>query len=209
MTSIQLKDHLLQDRYGEFQLTEAVRPALSKQVIPSQGYRIENYRDKENHLNVPVLAAAVSKENLFEVFLELLPILGEMVDIVVETSHDGDGNHHRDLYRDNIDLPVLQSHLCEFEDLLLNDGCTGVAILSTQQPMEIQFDEHKLLIMYAAELDPFEQVMQWYGIERNDKLKLITEGEHLHKTTPELMAQFEQMCYRIGAGEMAEHANWW
>src|SRR5205085_70837 len=131
---------------------------------------------------VPVLAAAVSRERLFDIFLDLLDPLGEVVDVVLETSHDSSGNQHMDLFREGMDLPVLKSHCCDFEDLLLHDGCTGIAVMATEAPIEVQFDEHKLLVIYAANLKPFMRVMEEYGIPRNDHLKLITEGEHLHST---------------------------
>src|SRR5262245_15438460 len=147
VNSQKLAAHLKVDHYGDFWLTDAIRPSLQKQVIPREGYRRERYTD--NGMDLPLLAAAVSREKLFDLFMELLDPLGEVVDVILETSHDGDASHHRDLYRDGIDLPVLQSHLCEFEDLLLHDGCTGIAVLSTTGPMEVQFDEHKLLVVYA------------------------------------------------------------
>src|SRR5437762_2013520 len=84
--------------------------------------------------------------------------------------------------RPALDLPVLQSHFCEFEELLLHDGCTGVAVISATQPMEVQFDEHKLLVVYARDLKPFEAILRRSGITRDNSMKLITEGEHLHST---------------------------
>ena len=81
-----------------------------------------------------------------------------------------------------MDLPVLKSNCCDFEELLLNDGCTGIAAMATESPMEVQFDEHKLLVIYAANMQPFARVLREYGVVRDDKLKLITEGEHLHST---------------------------
>ena len=155
-----MADHLQIDRYSDFWLTDAIRPAKGLPVVPRQGYRIDTYRDDKASFQVPVLAAAVSRENLFEVFLELLDPLGEVVDLVLETSHTSRDNRHRDLFRDAIDLPVLKSHLCDFEDLLLHDGCTGVAVISTTQAMEVQFDEHKLLVVYAHDLEPFERVLR-------------------------------------------------
>jgi hypothetical protein len=203
-----LADHLRVDRYGDFWLTDAIRPSMQRQVLPCEGYRLETYRDRQANIAVPVLAAAVSRERLFETFLDLLNPLGEIVDVVLETSHDTDGNSHRDLFREDIDLPVLKSHLCDSEELLLHDGCTGVAVLSKSAPMEIQFDEHKLLIVYARNLKPFEQALSQGGLKRNDRLRLITEGEHLHSTDPRFVAAFEQLCYRLGVGEAAEHVNW-
>ncbi len=96
--------------------------------------------------------SAASKEQLFETFLDLLDPLGFEVDVVLETSHNRENNGHVDLYREHIDLPVLKSILYDFEDLLVNDGCTGIAVLNPSIPQEVQFDEHKLLIVYGHEL---------------------------------------------------------
>jgi hypothetical protein len=203
-----LAAHLRVDRYGDFLLTDAIRPALGLPVVPRQGFRLDVYRDASAGLRIPVLAASVSRDELFNAFLELLSPLGPTVDVVLETSHHTGGSSHRDLFREHIDLPVLMSHFCEFEDLLLNDGCTGTAVIATTEPMEVQFDEHKLLVVYARDLEPFERILRQLGIPRDDKLKLITEGEHLHSTDPRHMEQFEQLCCRVGIGEPAEHVNW-
>jgi len=208
VNSEKLAAHLRVDRYGDFLLTPAIRPALHVPVVPREGYRLDVYKDAAIGLNVPVLAAAVSREKLFDVFLELLQPLGAAVDVVLETSHHTEGAAHRDLFREHIDLPVLMSHFCEFEDLLLNDGCTGVAVISTNEPMELQFDEHKLLVVYARDLRPFEALVRGFGILRDDGLRLITEGEHLHSTDPQHQERFEQLCCRVGVNEPAEHVNW-
>jgi len=203
-----LAAHLEVDRYGDFLLTEAIRPSIDVQVIPCQGYRVGTYRDKRSSIDVPVLMAAVSRENLFDVFLQLLDPLGEVVDVVLETSHRTEGSKHQDLLREQIDLPVLKSNCCDFEDLLLNDGCTGVAVIDPAGPMEVQFDEHKLLVVYARDLKPFERILRQAGIPRDDRMKFITEAEHLHSTEPHHAKDFEHLCYRIGVDEPAEHVNW-
>jgi hypothetical protein len=203
-----LAAHLQVNRYGDFWLTDAIRPSLDRQVVPRQGFRVDTYRDGQSGLQVPVLAAAVSRERLFETFLELLEPLGEVVDVVLETSHDSDGNSHQDLYREHIDLSVLTSNLYDFEELLLHDGCTGVAVIAHERPLEVQFDEHKLLVVYARDLRPFERILRRGGVARDEDMKLITEGEHLHSTDPRFRAAFQQLCYRLGVGETAEHVSW-
>lgn len=203
-----LADHLRVERYGDFWLTNAIRPALELPVVPRQGYRLDTYRDARHRLRVPVLAASVSRERLFDTFLGLLPPLGEVVDVVLETSHQQDTGKHQDLCREAIDLPVLTSHFCDFEELLLHDGCTGVAIISTSAPIELQFDEHKLLVVYARNLRPFEEAMAEAGVPRDDSLKLITEGEHLHNSEVRYADEFQQLCYRLGVGEAAERVSW-
>jgi hypothetical protein len=89
--------------------------------------------------------ASVSRERLLDIFFALLTPLGDMVDAVLETSHSRSGFGHSDLYRDKIDMPILKSYFYEYEEVLMNDGCTGVAVLNPQVPAEVQFDEHKLL----------------------------------------------------------------
>ncbi len=204
MSQDRLAAHLLVDRYGDFLLTDAIRPAPDVPVVPRQGFRLDVFRDAKAGIAVPVLAAQVSRERLFDLFLALLGPLGEVVDVVLETSHDSEGDQHQDLLREQIDRPVLESHLCEFEELLLNDGCTGVAVISESAPMEVQFDEHKLLVVYAEDLEPFERILLQFGIDRDDELKLITEGNHLHSTEPHHQELFEQLCFRVGVGEPAE-----
>jgi hypothetical protein len=203
-----LAAHLQVNQYGDFHLTDAIRPSLDLQVVPRQGFRVDVYRDAQAKLQIPVLAAALSREKLFDLFLSLLEPLGEVVDVVVETSHESTGANHRDLYREHIDRPVLESYFYEFEDLLLNDGCTGVAVISTTGPMEVQFDEHKLLIVYAHDLKPFERILEQADVPRDDALKLITEGEHLHTTAPRYHGEFEQLCFRLGVGQTVEPINW-
>jgi hypothetical protein len=74
--------------------------------------------------------------------------------------------------------------------------------------MEVQFDEHKLLVVYAHDLEPFERILRQFGLLRDDKLKLITEGEHLHSTDERYADAFEQLNYRLGTGAAAERVNW-
>jgi hypothetical protein len=195
-------------RYGDFELTDAIRPSSRLEVMPRQGFRINKYTDPSGDYEVPYLAAAVSRERLFEVFLALLDPLGDAVDVVLETSHAGHGHGHRDLLREHVDLPVLQSHFCDFEELLLHDGCSGVAVLARGQPVEVQFDEHKVLVVYGEDLEPFERLLRQAGLRRDDRLRLISEGEHLHCTEPHHAEAFAQLCYRLGVGEAAEHVSW-
>lgn len=195
--------HLLVERYGEFLLTAAVRPGPGVPVVPREGYRAGVYRDHRHGFRIPVLAASVSREKLFDVFLALLHPLGDEVDVVLETSHRSRPGKHRDLRRTDIDAPILASYCCEFEDVLTNDGCTGIAIMASERPMEVQFDEHKLLMVYAANLKPFRRILKAHGIARDDEMKLISEGDHVHSTEPHHHGEFKQLCQRLGIGQLS------
>ncbi len=193
-----LEAHLGVDRYGSFLLTEAVRPSYDLQVVPAEGYRHDAYRDEQSHTSVPVLMAAVSRNRLFDVFMDLISPLGSVVDVVLETSHHRDTRGHTDLYREHIDMPVLKSILWDYEELLLNDGCTGIAVLNPDVPHEIQFDEHKLLIVYGEQLVPFEHALRQRHVRCDDQLKFITEAEHVHSSSDQYTRQFDELTTRLG-----------
>lgn len=198
LSESQLEQHLNVSRYGNFELTDAIRPSYDLKVRPSQGYRHDVYVDDESRSKVPVLMASASKGDLFDLFIDLIDRLGSVVDVVLETSHNGDVGGHVDLYREHIDMPVLKSILYDYEDMLLNDGCTGIAVLNPSVPQEVQFDEHKLLIVYGSPLEPFEHVLEQSLIGCNEELKLITEAEHVHSSSEEFQRQFDELRMRLG-----------
>ena len=196
LTPRQMEEHLAVSRYGRFSLTDAVRPSFNLDVVPSAGYRRDTYKDAETGTEVPVLMAAQSREDLFDLFLDLLDPLGETVDVVLESSHQ-DGRRV-DHYREHVDLPILKSMLLDFEELLTHDGCTGVAVLNPRTPLEVRFDEHKLLVMYGQNLLPFEEILFDHRLSHREELRFITEGEHVHSSTDEAAEEFSQMVYRFG-----------
>lgn len=189
--------HLQVDQYDSFQLTDAVRPAMDLRIKPSQGYRHDVYVDEESKAKVPVIMAAASRDTLFPLFMKLIQRLGSMVDVVLESSHQtGDG--HIDLYREHIDMPVLTSILWDFEDLLMNDGCTGIAVLNPNTPQEIQFEEHKLLIVYGSPLEPYEFTLESFGVTERKEMKFITEAEHIHSSSEHYVRRFNQLRTALG-----------
>ncbi|HMP80007.1 MAG TPA: hypothetical protein PKD54_11185 [Pirellulaceae bacterium] len=196
--------HLAVSRYGDFELTEAVRPAMNLQVCPRQGYRHDIYVDPQSQSRIPVIMAAVSSERLFSVFVELVQRLGPSVDVVLESSHDHEEAGHIDYYREQIDMPVLLSALWDFEDLLLNDGCTGVAALNPATPQEIQLDEHKLLIIYGSPLEVFEHILEKHGVMCDEGLHFITEAEHIHSTSDQFVQRFHQFRTELGLDSSCE-----
>jgi hypothetical protein len=194
----ELEAHLGVSRYGDFELSDAVRPSYSLEVVPSAGYRHDVFRDDDNRTNVPVLMAAVTKPRIMESFVALIEPLGEVVDVVLETSHGNESHGHTDLYREHIDMPILQSTLWDFEDLLVNDGCTGIAVLNPSIPQEVQLDEHKLLIAYGKDLRAYEKILIAGRLPCRENMRFITEAEHVHSTCERYVEQFEELKMRLG-----------
>jgi hypothetical protein len=145
-----------------------------------------------------VLMAAVTRERLMESFMALIEKLGDVVDVVLETSHGNQDHGHTDLYREHIDMPILQSTLWDFEDLLTNDGCTGIAVLNPRIPQEVQLDEHKLLIVYGKDLKPYETIFMESRVPCREDMRFITEAEHVHSTCERYLEEFEGLKVRLG-----------
>ena len=201
----QLAAHLQVDQYGGFQLTDAVRPAMDLKIKPSQGYRHDVYVDDESDARVPVVMASVSRERLFPLFIQLIQRLGNCVDVVLESSHNKNSDQHLDYYREHIDMPVLTSILWDYEELLLNDGCTGIAVLNPNTPQEVQFEEHKLLIVYGSPLEQFEFLMESHGVVEDQNLKFVTEGEHIHSSSDKYLERFLQLRTDLGLDGKQDH----
>lgn len=197
-TGDQIAAHLQVNQYDQFELTEAVRPAMDLKIRPAQGYRHDTYIDEESNAKVPVIMAAASKQTLFPLFMSMIQRLGTVVDVVLESSHDAGSGGHVDMYREHIDMPVLTSILWDFEDLLLNDGCTGIAVLNPNTPQEIQFEEHKLLIVYGSPLEPYEFTLESHGVTERENMKFITEAEHIHSSSEHYASRFNELRTALG-----------
>lgn len=193
----ELQTHLGIRTYGVFDLTDAIRPSYDLKIVPRQGFRHDEYVDESSGTKTPVIMAAATQHRLIDLFLELIEPLGSVVDVVLETSHRG-GADHEDLYREHIDMPVLKSILLEFEDLLLNDGCTGIAVINPSKRQEVQLDEHKLLIMYGKPLNDFESALIRGDVYPDQEIQFITEAEHVHSSSERLFDEFNILKNRLG-----------
>jgi hypothetical protein len=197
LTDDQLEAHLEVSQYGVFELTDAIRPSVDLQVIPRQGYRHDIYVDPASQTKVPVIMAAASKERLFDLFIGMIDTLGPVVDVVLETSHHRNSGH-LDYYREHIDTPVLKSILYDAEELLLNDGCAGIAVLNPKRQQEVQFDEHKLIIAYGSPLETFERVLIQNDVYIDEQIRFLTEAEHVHTSSERMYDEFMMLASRLG-----------
>jgi hypothetical protein len=82
--------------------------------------------------------------------------------------------------------------------MLMNDGCTGLAVLNPGIPQEIQFDEHKLLIVYGDQLDEYERAFRERSVRCDEQMHFITEAEHVHSSSDVYTRQFEELRTRLG-----------
>lgn len=194
----ELQTHLAISRYGHFELTDAIRPSYDLRIVPEEGFRLDRFDDFASGISIPVLIGSVSKEKLFEAFLDLLTPLGPVVDVVLESSHRNRKQGHTDYLRQEMDLPVLKSVLWDYEDLLMNDGCSGIAVLNPSIPHEVQFDEHKLLIVYGDHLGPSRRIFSRHSIPLKEDIRFLTEAEHIHSSKVSRFREFEELRLTLG-----------
>jgi len=197
LTDDELQTHMGIHTYGVFDLTNAIRPSYDLQIVPRQGYRFDEYVDEASGSRTPVIMASATSHQLMELFLGLIEPLGSVVDVVLESSHQA-GSEHEDLYREHIDMPVLKSILLEFEDLLLHDGCTGIAVINSAKRQEVQLDEHKLVIMYGEPMAQFESILIEDDVYPDKDIRFITEAEHVHSSSEKYFDQFNLLRNRLG-----------
>ena len=210
--TLELESHLATVTYGNFTLTDAIRPSLDLIVIPEQGYKydrlklgidnVSSFHQVNRRWLMPILAASVSLEQLFETFLDLLDPLGDTVDIALETSHCYSGAYRAGLYREHIDLPVLKSFLYEHEDLLLNDGCTGISVFVPRMRTKVKLDEHKLIFVQSKSLAPFEDILHWHDVQLNETMPVLSDAEHVHITRDEYFQRFKTLQVLLGMDEI-------
>lgn len=193
-----LESHLAVSRYGAFRLTDAIRPSFDLAIVPEEGWRFDRYVDPESGAGVPVAIAAVSREKLFDVFFALLDQTSPTLDVVVESSHRQNGTRAA-FSREGVDLPVLKSVFCDYEDVLLDDGCLGVAALDSEKPLEIQFDEHKLLAVYGDDLSDAVETFANFNVPRKPSLRFLNEAEHIHSSRQSFCRRFDALKFALGA----------
>lgn len=198
MSEKELEAHLAIDTYGNFRLTDAIRPYPEAQL--EEGFRRDHWDPENGEPTVSVIIAAASREKLFDLFLELTSSMNEQVNVILETSHASSGRKsHSDIKCEGHENIVLRSTLIDFEDLLLNDGYTGIAIMDST-PHELQLEEHKLLFMYGHRLDNFERILKRYGLNEKQSMEVVADKAHVHCSMREYLEQFEKLLMILQGG---------
>jgi predicted metal-dependent phosphoesterase TrpH len=76
----------------------------------------------------------------------------------------------------------------------------GIAVMHPELSLEVMLDEHKLLVVYAQSRQPFERILKGRGLVRDDRLRFISQGEHMHTSNTRYARRFQELTTRLGAG---------
>lgn len=193
-------DLLSDPTLGNF-FTDAVRPRQSMPMIDR--YKITHIRQPDG-FEVPTLIASLSREKLYDVFLEMVGTLKSEVVLMIHTSHDLDDHENPvELQRDEIELFMVESWLAnnDFENFLTHDGCIRVSVCNEDSSCQIDLDEHKLLYVFAN-MKSAVRILERRKIARRDAIKVVSAVPHVHFTADE----FEDELRRFK--EMTGMENW-
>lgn len=177
--------------------TGAVQPASGVPLTLVEGFRRDSYTCHKSGRTVPVIMAAVTRDKLFDAFLDCVECLGDQVNVVIETSHHNVGGHV-DLYCGEHENLILRSKIEEFRRLLLCDGCLGIAVFDEEEPREVQLEEHKLLVIFGNDLRPFERILHKYSVEADQHIRLVKDVEHVHYTEEMHLPEMQRLLHSLG-----------
>jgi hypothetical protein len=71
-------------------------------------------------------------------------------------------------------------------------------VLNPAKPQEVQFEEHKLLIVYGSPLEQYEFTLEKAGIPESQNMQFITEAEHVHSSSEKYVKRFEELRCDLG-----------
>ena len=73
-------------------------------------------------------------------------------------------------------------------EALTHDGTVGFGAYDPDSPLEVFLDDHKLLSLFSAGLEPFESLLRRHGIPEARGLATILDVDHDHRTLAEIRA---------------------
>lgn len=200
----ELERHLQKDAYGDFRLTNAIRPCPS--ITPTEGFRFDECNVVGSTHKEVVLIASVSREKLLDVFMSMLEPLTEPLDVYITSSHNRADGSHVEVQSSVIERIILQSKLYDVEDIILHDGCTGIGVVDHNLGQEVRFDEHKLLLAYThvrSRFGAFVSALSDHDILQNDDMQCVIDGPHVHASSTVFEKKFFNLAVEFGA-EMYE-----
>lgn len=194
-------------------LSGACVPGVNRSsFVFEPAYRTDVYRDDAGGQDLYELEAAVPSGALVSVFFKCLEHLDDVVDVVIESTHDSsitDWNsaepHPCELFlREYLEKPALLEMLASYERWLFFDGMSAIAVYGSEaagfgSPAEIKLGDDKVLYIISDDLSDFQAIMEEYGIRLNPNVTFVSDGAHIHYSADILDDMTQAFISEIGA----------
>lgn len=176
----------------EYVLPAGLLPSGSEDPGLEERYEVQ-WRDEDEPPHY-FFWAQVSALRLVRFMADAFRLLPDDVHVVLEL-------RRRDPEEDDPDpsAPAQErwaSHLVSREALLavweahglalVHDGTVGFGAYDPDSPLEVFLDDHKLVSLFAADLDPFEALLRRHGIPEGKRFPTILDADHDHVTLCDL-----------------------
>lgn len=70
--------------------------------------------------------------------------------------------------------------LARYRFQILHDGMVGFGFYDPGSPLEVFLDDHKLLSLFSADVEPFERILTGLGVEHCAHVETVLDLEHEH-----------------------------
>lgn len=154
-----------------------------------EGYEV-HWRDEENpsHYVFHAQVSVLRLERLYRDSLELLPPFCRAVLEIRRSDEqmdgDPDGPQQDRWSSDLVTKAEVLSILDRYGFQLLHDGMVGFGAYDPDSPFEVFLDDHKLLSLISAEIEPFESVLASHRVPHFRQVRTVLDFDHEHYTLP-------------------------
>ena len=208
-----------------FELTDAVCPINEFGLWA--GFQRATYFDQVSGV-LQVVIINETKSLLFDLFTDLAEELLKIekvkrscIDVVLESRHIPDdktgfgkkydccdrAEFFTDFVASHVDPVSFLSKLFDFEDLIMNDGFTGVSLLAIAAFCELRLDVHKVISVFSKRPNVAERMAAFLKKRGVAQLPIqahtVAEKPHVHIGHSNYKDRFDQFVESVGAQELA------
>jgi hypothetical protein len=150
-----------------------------------EGYEVRR-RDDEDPAHY-FFYAQLSVLRIQRVLDETLRLMPERCGAVLELrrsdermDEDPDGPAQDRFVNPSVPRSEIAAVLDRYRFQLLHDGMAGFGFFDPDSPLEVFLDDHKLLSLFAADLEPFEGILDRLGVPHRPHVDTVLDLEHEH-----------------------------
>jgi hypothetical protein len=150
-----------------------------------EGYEVR-WRDEEDppHYFFYAQVSVLRVERVLEAALSLMPTRCHAVlelrrpDDEIEADPEGPSCDR--FVSDLVETSDIADVLERYRFQILHDGRTGFGFYDPDSPFEVFLDDHKLLSLFSADLEPFESILGGLDVAHRRRLDTVLDLEHEH-----------------------------
>jgi hypothetical protein len=149
----------------------------------AEGYEVR-WRDGEDppHYFFYAQLSVLRVERMLDEALALMPARCRAVLELRRADEDADGAASaQDRYVSAlVPREEVAAVLARYRFQILHDGMAGFGFYDPDSPLEVFLDDHKLLSLFSAGLEPFEGLLARFGVPHRERLDTVLDLSHEH-----------------------------